>query len=105
MAALQQMVSESRGLAGESSFAILLDEYGLRLAHDRTPELVFKSVMPLDEAQRLELQADRRLPNLPQMEMSTDQLAFAEGLANAHEEPFFAANDPVGDYLEQMAVI
>lgn len=109
VAVLQKIVSEGRGLAGDDSFAILLDENGLRLAHDQTPDLVFKSVVPIDEERKIELQADHQLPNLSQMEMATEQIAFAEGLANAKDQPFFLANDHSGDHnddhLAQMAVV
>ncbi|NHZ72729.1 MAG: HAMP domain-containing protein, partial [Aquificales bacterium] len=105
VAALQRLVSESRGLAGDGSFAILLDENGLRLAHDQTPELIFKSVVPLEPSRQLELQAAHRLPNLAEVEMATNWPEFAQGLAHADVDPFFAAEEHTNDHLEQMAVV
>jgi len=105
VAVLQQMVSESRGLAGDGSFAVLFDEYGLRLAHDLFPTLIFKSLVPLAPDQQVELQAANRLPNLSEAELSTDHQAFAEGLAHAAESPFFVAAEHTGEHMEQVAVV
>ena len=106
VAILQSIVSESRGLAGEGSFAMLLDENLLRLAHDTAPHLIFKTIVPLDPARAADLRMARRLPNLPLEEMSTQIPAFAQGLENAAVQPFFAAeaHSDTTD-LEQMAAI
>lgn len=105
VAVLQKLVAESRGLAGTESFAILLDENGLRLAEDRAPELIFKSVFSIEPTRQFELRAANRLPNLPVSEVLIEQTSFAEGLANANVQPFFAANQHTDDHVEQMAVV
>jgi len=105
VAVLQKMVSESQELAGDGSFAILFDDYGMRLAHDRDPTLIFKSLVPLEPAQHAELQAAHRLPNLSEPEMATNRQAFAEGLTQAEVSPFFTAAEHSGEHLEQVAVV
>lgn len=109
VAVLQKMVADGRGLAGDGSFAILLDENGLRLAHDLMPELVFKPVGPIDAERWVELQEAHQLPNLSPVDLMTDHTAFADGLAHADEMPFFVANEHVGDHsddhLAQIAVV
>lgn len=86
---LQRLIAEHNGLAGEASFAILLDENHLRLAHGTDPGQVFKTVVPLETARIAELQSNRRLPMLETGSLSTDNPAFEQGLANVAEHPYF----------------
>lgn len=69
---IQQLISKQTDLAGSESFAILLDENYIRLAHGKNPELTFKSVIPLSETLVKQLQADERLPMRPINELSTN---------------------------------
>ena len=69
---VQQLISQQTDLAGPQSFAVLLDENYIRLAHGKNPELTFKSVVPLPNDLVKQLQADERLPNLPIAELSTN---------------------------------
>ncbi|HLF28769.1 MAG TPA: GAF domain-containing protein [Anaerolineae bacterium] len=81
-AVLQQIVTESSDLAGQDSFAILLDETHLRLADALEPDLVFKP-LALDAT-------------------------FEQGLANAASQPYFAAEvaaQATDDDPEQAAVV
>lgn len=106
VALLQELVSESRGLAGKNSYAILLDNNLLRLAHDAAPELIFKTVVPLDPTQQANLRATNGLPNLPQAESSTDLPDFAAGVNGAGRTPYFTAEEKIGPgRIEQMAVV
>lgn len=103
---LQELISESQGLAGDGSFAILLDENHVHLAHGTTPELIFRTVVPLDPDRVTELRAAGRLPNLPAEKLSTNLPAFERGLNNAADQPFFVAEAHAGSTgLEQMAVV
>lgn len=108
IAVLQELVSESAGIVGEDSFAILIDENTLRLANDAEPETIFKTVTPLDAETASLLQSHGRLPNLPLTELSTDLPEFSVGLQNSADSPFFAADiyslDGT-DALNQMAVV
>ncbi len=88
---LQQLAVANNGLAGEKSYAMLLDENYIRLAHGTAPELIFKSVVPLKPERITTLQATGRLPDLPSEELSTNLPDLAEGLANIAFEPNFSA--------------
>ncbi len=89
--ALEQIIVQSGELAGRQSFAILLDENHVRLAHGTDPDLIFKAVAPLDPARAAELQAARRLPRQPIKELATDLPVFEQGLLNADKQPYFTA--------------
>ncbi|MDM8529682.1 SpoIIE family protein phosphatase [Anaerolineales bacterium HSG25] len=86
---LQQLVVANNGLAGDESYAILLDENLIYLAHGTNPELIFKTVIPLNLTQIARLQDLTRLPNLPVSELSTNLFDLAEKLANITFEPNF----------------
>jgi signal transduction histidine kinase/HAMP domain-containing protein len=103
---LQQLIVQSNGLAGERSFAVLLDENHLRLAHGTVPDLVFKLVVPLDQARLSELHAARRLPVEPAAELATDISAFETGLARMDAaEPYFTTQlVATGERLHSVAV-
>ncbi len=106
VAILQQLVSESRGLAGADSFAILFDENFLRIAHDDMPELMFHTVMPIDEETAAALWQDGRLPNLPLNQLSTNIPDLQWGLLNAANDPFFSADAQTGDTsLEEIVAV
>lgn len=103
---LQQLVDDSAGLAGASSFAMLFDENHLRIAHDEAPELLFKASGTLSQERIDALRAAGRLPNLPTDKLLLRQPAFAQGLASADTDPFFRADAHGGDTpREQMAVV
>ncbi len=106
IAILQDIVFESRGLVGQNSYAILLDENYLRLTHETNPELIFKTVTPPEAETYTRLRANGRLPNLPLENVATNLPTFRRGLENAHTQPFFTAE--TGDNnndLEEIAVV
>jgi PAS domain S-box-containing protein len=86
--ALERAIVQQTGLAGPESFAILLDENYIRLAHGTLPELNFKSVVPLDPLLVKRLQAEERLPKLPIDELSTNLPTLKQALDNARVRPF-----------------
>jgi signal transduction histidine kinase/DNA-binding response OmpR family regulator len=88
-AKLQQLIVQNNALLGEQSFAILLDEYSIRLAHGQDPSMLFRSVVPLPPREREALQHARRLPQRPDAELSTNLTDLQEGLDNAATRPFF----------------
>lgn len=85
---LGQSIARQTGLAGPQSFAILLDQHYIRLAHGTEPELNFKSVVPLDANLVKKLQAEGRFPDLPIDELSTNVPDLKKGLDNAVDRPF-----------------
>jgi two-component system sensor histidine kinase ChiS len=70
--AIQKLITRQTDLAGPKSFAVLLDEHYIRLAHGIAPELAFKSIVPLPPALVKQLQAEGRLPTLPDAQLSTN---------------------------------
>jgi len=103
---LQQMVAESRGLAGQNSFAVLFDEDYFRIAHDGAPELLFRTVMPLEEAVMAALAQNGRLPPLPHNQLHANLPDLQRGLANADTTPFFTANADSSDReIEQIVAL
>ncbi len=103
---LQQLVLETRDLAGPGSFAILLDENYMRLAHSTTPALVFKTVTPLDPEVESELRTSGRLPNVSPAALATDVPALRAGLEGMETQPFFVADAHDGSTPpEQLAVV
>ncbi|MBD2041841.1 adenylate/guanylate cyclase domain-containing protein [Microcoleus sp. FACHB-672] len=103
---VQQLVSLQTGLAGSQSFAILLDEHYIHLAHGIRPASTFKSVVPLKPALFKQLQAEKRLPNLSSAdELSTNLPDFEKGLKNASTQPYFKTQlTGTGDQINSIAV-
>lgn len=87
----QQLTQHSRGLAGEQSHAILLDENGLRIAHDTRPDLQFRTIFPLSPSDVATLQNEQRLPNLPPDTLTTNLPAFRQGMEQQATTPFFVS--------------
>lgn len=71
----------------EDQFSILVDDYGIVLAHSTEPELLLKSIAPLDDVQISNLQAARRLPNLPPAQVVVAIPDLAAGIANINNQP------------------
>ena len=78
---VQQLVSRETERAGAKSLAVLLDEHYIHLAHSTTPELLFKSIVPLSPNVVAKLQREGRLPkniteelaiNLPDLKQALD---------------------------------
>ncbi len=86
---LQKLIVQNNNLIGEKSFAVLFDENQIRLAHGADPDLVFKSVVPLETAQVTKLQAAGRLPEQLPADLSTDLRDLAQGLTETIFDPFF----------------
>lgn len=105
---LQQIVNQYSDILGEDSTATLLDEYGIRLADGENPELVMKSLAPLDDGLIAELQEQRRLPERDTTTLTTNQLDFAAGFGNLEMNPIFSAkvnpNEPQ-DHLDNVAIV
>lgn len=103
--ALLKLIAQSTGLAGEGSFAILLDQDHIRLADGAQRQMAFKSVVPLDPTRLATLKADGRLPERAPEELATNLPDFEQGLAQADAQPFFVAElHSAGEGLKQCAV-
>lgn len=104
---IQQIINQHAGSLGEDSNATLLDEYGIRLADGDNPQLVMKSLTPLDSALIADLQAQRRLPDRPIELLTSNQLDFAAGLSQWETTPNFAAKTHGDDaaHVDNVAVV
>jgi putative methionine-R-sulfoxide reductase with GAF domain len=101
---LQKYIIADTGLAGESSYAVLLDSNHVRLAHGFDRDRVFKSIIPLDPAVFQSMQSKGLLPPGTAQELSTNLPDFERGLNNLDIEPFFAADTNGDGSLEQVSV-
>ncbi len=88
---LEQIIIQNGERAGRQSFAILLDENLLCLAHGNDPDLIFKSLATLDPARVAELQSARRLPFQSVNDLSSNLPVLEQALLNASERPYFSA--------------
>ncbi|MEH2382508.1 MAG: ATP-binding protein [Nostoc sp.] len=77
---VQQLVTRQTERAGAKSFAILLDENNIYLAHSTAPELLFKSIVPLPDNIVTQLQRSGRLPNSPVKELATNESKLQQAL-------------------------
>ncbi|MBC1223121.1 diguanylate cyclase [Nostoc sp. UCD121] len=83
---VQQLVTRETERAGAKSFAILLDEHNIYLAHSTTSELVFKSIVPLPADVVNQLQREGRLPNYPVKELATNESKLKQALDNKQSD-------------------
>ena len=79
---VQQLVTRQTERAGAKSFAILLDENNIYLAHSTAPELLFKSIVPLPANVVTQLQREGRLFNYPVKKLATNESKLQQALDN-----------------------
>ncbi len=95
---LQDLLLRYKGLIGENSYPMLIDENNIRLADTFTPGFLYHSVDLLPESKANILKENRRLPDLPNHLLSTNFEEFGQALYNYESEPFFRSNiDPAHD--------
>ncbi|HIE57408.1 MAG TPA: GAF domain-containing protein [Anaerolineales bacterium] len=96
--ALQDLVVERGGAAGQGSFSVLLDDENILLAHGAKPELTGRFPVAPDAAKIEELRAAYRLPlDVPDDKLSLNLPDVAAGLAHVNTDPFFTSEDsPLG---------
>jgi GAF domain-containing protein/HAMP domain-containing protein len=86
---LQTLVERNNAKAGELSYAVLLDEDHIRLAHGANQGLINKSVVQKTEAETEYLQLIGRLPPLSSEELATNLAEFDQALlAAGGDKPF-----------------
>ncbi len=83
---VQQLVTRQTERAGAKSFAILLDENHIYLAHSNAPKLLFKSIVPLFTDVINKLQSEGRLPFAPINELATNEVKLKQALDN--QQPY-----------------
>jgi len=102
---LQHFIVKSDDLTGTETFAVLLDENLVRLADTNAPELLHKSIVPLDPAEVLRLKAINRLPDWPVEKLATDLPDFATGLQQTTtDKPYFNGILFPGNTIQYAAV-
>ncbi len=90
-AILQSFAARSAGLAGESSFAIVVDEHGMQIAHSLNRDFLYKFIVPPAPDALANLQKDRLAPPGAAEQISTNLPEFKAGIDRYEISPFFAA--------------
>lgn len=101
---LQQVIVQSRGLAGEESFGVLLDEHHIILAHGRYADTIFKSIVPLDGSLLTAWQKEGRYPAGDPAEFTINLPAVEQFLSQMDRQPFFELTDVQGVRQQVTAV-
>ncbi|WP_445634265.1 Diguanylate cyclase [Nostoc sp. DSM 114161] len=100
---VQQLVTRQTERAGLKSFAILLDENNIYLAHSTAPKLLFKSIVPLPLDVVTQLQKKGRLPNYPPQELATNESKLKEALDN-HQSYLIASLSATRNQVNLIAI-
>jgi signal transduction histidine kinase/CheY-like chemotaxis protein len=104
LSVIQQFIIGQNGLAGEGSFALLLDEHHIRLADGAMPQSAFTSLVPLDPALITQLTAERRIPQKPVAELSSNLHELHKSLLSATTPHLLAPMDEKAKELNAVAV-
>jgi GAF domain-containing protein/HAMP domain-containing protein len=96
---LQNLLKQKGGMIGSKSYAMLVDENGIRLADTFTPNFLYKSIAPISTSKLAVLQQNKRIPALPDSMISTDFEEFDKIVKNSDNQPYFtteisATNEP-----------
>lgn len=94
---LWQYVDQRR--VGEQGYAMLVDQYGIRLAHGRDRRLIFRSLTPLSATVWAQLQSEDRFGSLTQI-VDTGSLGLAAYLAA--DPPSSLLIQSPGEQLDQV---
>lgn len=82
------LVDQKNGDRQPGSSTLLVDQYGMRIADATEPELVFKTIVPLDPQLEETLLAQRRLGTMEDIE-STNYPELAQGIEESAQFPLF----------------
>ncbi|WP_242045089.1 diguanylate cyclase domain-containing protein [Anabaena catenula] len=100
---VQQLVTRQTEQAGAKSFAILLDENNIYLAHSTAPQLISKSIVPLPTDVVTQLQREGRLPNSPVKELATNESKLKQALD--HKQSYVISSlEAAGDQVNLIAI-
>lgn len=100
---VQQLVTRQTEFAGAKSFAILLDENYIYLAHSIAPKLLFKSIVPLPLDIVTQLQRKGHLLNSPVKELATNESKLKQALDNK-QSYLIASLAATGNQLNLIAI-
>jgi signal transduction histidine kinase len=79
----------NNGIVGDASFAILLDEHYIQIAHGADPDLRFKSIAPLSNAEIITLADRRLLPTIASNTVVVSVPSLVAGVQNGLLRPNF----------------
>ncbi|QMS89596.1 diguanylate cyclase [Nostoc edaphicum CCNP1411] len=100
---VQQLVTRETERAGAKSFATLLNENNIYLAHSAAPELLFQSIVPLPDDVVTQLQQEGRLSNYPVKELATNEFKLKQALDN--KQSYLIASLPAtGNQVNLIAI-
>ncbi|MFN6496092.1 MAG: diguanylate cyclase domain-containing protein [Nostoc sp. DedQUE01] len=100
---VQQLVTRETERAGAKSFAILLDENNIYLAHSIAPKLLFKLIVPLPLNVLTQLQRKGRLLNSPLKELATNESKLKQALDN--KQPYLITSlSATGNQVNLIAI-
>ena len=88
---LQDVIIKSLASSTDAS-VLLLDQLHIRMADNKNPELILKSIVPLDQANYVLAVETHRFLNIPAQEQATNYPDFELALDNTAEQPFFKAD-------------
>ncbi len=88
---LQDVITKSVGPTTDTSI-LLLDQLNIRMADTRNPDLILKSVVPLEPIDYLTAVNTRRFLDIPSEEQATNFPGFKSALDKAAVQPFFTAD-------------
>jgi len=90
-AVLQDVIHKSVGESTDAS-VLLLDPLHIRIADSQNPELILKSVVPLNTADYLLAVNSHRFLDIPAEEQATNNPGFESALGNLRSKSFFTAD-------------
>jgi len=85
---LQSIVVNSSGGVADT-LVLLLDQLNIRLADSQNPNLIQKSITPLNLMDYLLAVDSKRFLDIPREEQATNLVDFENALVNAAEQPFY----------------
>ncbi len=88
---LQDVIANSVGPSIDAS-VLVLDPLNIRMADTQHPELLQKSIVPLEQVDYLLAKDSHRFLDLPREEQATNYLDLELALDNASNQPFFRAD-------------
>jgi GAF domain-containing protein/HAMP domain-containing protein len=103
----QRLLEQNVSLLGLRSYPILMDENFIRLADTVTPNMIFRSLAPLEPTTITTLRRERRLPFFTDEDLSTNMVDLATQLKNYQQNPFFTAEFHIEDsgHIEAGAIV
>jgi GAF domain-containing protein/HAMP domain-containing protein len=99
-AVLQDVIAKSVKASSTDASVLLLDTLHIRMADSRNPDLVLKSIVPLEVIDYLIAVDTNRFLDIPAEEQATNYPEFEAALDNAEAQPFFRTDitpDTEGD--------